>query len=808
MYILKVKLMRKLLGMLIILLASLSMMQVASAAAPNIEIEKLYTEYDDGTVFVDFLGEDTVTFSPDGSKIADVLYINFNAVDANGDPYDCDWEAKVYESDKITLVQDIYLNPTTTDNPKLKEWNGEDNTSVVVDGTYYLIITAINPADTTENDTKEITIIVDTVKPILTQEVFTADKPSFDIVINSDEEAFWNNDFDNKYVKEDKASTDNKKYTMTVEDLEDDTYYLFNVYTIDIAGNQAEDLEVKFTTDFVKTISLSPETKSVIIGRDDGYAENSDDTTTAQISVEIENKGNILLNLNADDFSIENLIYQHLDDSNDYIIGDTYKDDFYIDAYYFSNFALEDSSIGVGAKTTLTFDLEIPADVDFDMYGHYKGDLTFDDSNDVLADLIAVVDVIVNPEHYLKRNNIEILDITYEDDEDYYRTDEVEIKITIENTNNDDEKVSSIDVTLMIPELKIDESASKFSLSEEGDEKELTFTFEIDEKAESGDYPIYIFVSADSEDDNGNDFDIDMYDYGEILSVNVEDDDLIVESITFDENDYEVGDTVTAKVNVRNIGTDEQEDVRVRFKCTDVGYSELSEIYDKDLKSNKEKLFTFIFDIPSTAKAGSYLCNAEIMYDGSNGQADDDDVSEHMIDNVALEIVGEDGIDTTDAQALITGTTTATVSANDAVKFTLNLENKGTGLITYTIKAEGYSDWADARIEPAELTIPAGSSVPFYTYITPKDGATGLNSATVSAYVDGVNVASKAITVTVNSVTDSGDSGITVSDLGNAITGAASLNVNTSTAIIISSIIGGIVLLGAIYMFTLGKNPL
>ena len=181
-----------------------------------------------------------------------------------------------------------------------------------------------------------------------------------------------------------------------------------------------------------------------------------------------------------------------------------------------------------------------------------------------------------------------------------------------------------------------------------------------------------------------------------------------------------------------------------------------------------------------------------------------------MFKDIVLEITGGLGTDTDDdveASALVSGTTVASGIPGNLVKFSLNLENTYTsGLETFDIEVEGYSNWAESvTVEPAELTIPAGTDVPFYVYITPKAGANAVNTASVAIYAGDVKVASKLLTV---NVAGTADSDIQVTDLGNQITGAfAGTSLDLSTALVISSIIAGIVILGAVYMFTLaGKR--
>jgi uncharacterized membrane protein len=453
------------------------------------------------------------------------------------------------------------------------------------------------------------------------------------------------------------------------------------------------------------------------------------------------------------------------------------------------------------SEKEVTVEITIPEDNDMEYYGLFTGTINVKDAADDVVKKTTPLQIEINPVDFNEyKNDIKVDWEEFPDDDTYYPMDEVTVTVQIENDYSED--LEDMIVHISNPDLELDVKSSKFNLDKD-ETKDIDFTFEIPSDVTEKEYKLYIFVEAEDADESSNDlFYYELSD--DKIDVDVENHHLRVD-IELDQTSYDVGDTITGTVKIYNIGSDKEEDVRLTLSSSDLSYSKTFDQVDS-IKSEKTK--SFEFEIPTSAiSTGSKTLNAEVTYENIERQ-DDQDLDDHLSDSIFITLGGLGGNSGTNAKAAITGTVIGTANVGDTLKFTLNLENKGTSSTTYTIKAEGYSDWATARVEPAELTIPAGTSVPFYAYVTSKQGENGSQTATIVAYVGTEKVADKTLTVTVNGAGSVDGSGITISDLGNAVTGAAGLNVDMPTAVIVSALIAGMVVLGAIYMFTLGKNPL
>jgi hypothetical protein len=785
--------MKKLFGILVILLAGLALVQTASAAA-DVIINEFAATPSSGNDWVELHNKGDAPQVLTGWTIKDDSATNSKIADLTG-TLNAGEYLVVEVSNRLTATDEITLNDNSVPAVVIDSVSygsaGDDLAATPVAGESAALFTAWEYGAPSKDVANTPTAVYAT-SSVADDATVTSRETivSLDITGGASPYTITGTVIGGTIVQV--PNTNTAKLTVDA----DGTYdYVLNV--MDKNGKPATTISRTVIVDLASGLSATNQGASVILAEDV--------PTIVDVVITITNTGEKEITLSENDFSSETLLFQGLENPTTYIFDSetsTYREGYTVDGTTVSFSLPATKTLAVGKTMDLTVTYVVPAEADIEHYGVYKGLVSITDTTKE-ATATSIVSLTLNPITG-KSNKLDI-DVEYED-EPFFRTQEVKIGVNIDNGNS--EKAKSIKVTLAIPELNIEETSSKFTLDDgEDNGDDLEFTFDLEDDVEEGNYPIYIYVTGNSETSSGADLTIENYKYGDTLEVSVETDDLIVETATLSEDDYKAGDNFVATVKVRNIGTSDQEDVRVRFVCDDLGISKLSDITD-DLKDGKSLTKTFTLKVPTTAKDGSYICTAEILYEDVDEQQDDEDIDDHLTENIVLVVTGGlgqgDSGNGTSAKASITGASTTTANIGDVKKFTLNLKNEGTsGSATYTLQMEGYSNWAEsAKVEPATLTIPAGTSVPFYAYLTPATGANGAQTATVAAYVGTEKVASQALTVTVN-----GGTGIQVDDLGNSITGAVTgFNLDVPTAIIISSVVAGVVLLGAVYMFTLAKK--
>jgi len=458
------------------------------------------------------------------------------------------------------------------------------------------------------------------------------------------------------------------------------------------------------------------------------------------------------------------------------------------------------SLLTLSAKT-VTMKIDIPDEESIDYFGLYKGTINVKDSAGVIKQT-KTVEFELKPRDFDamgKKLDVDNWDIP---DEIVYRNSEVTVTLDVENKYTED--AENVVVYLRNPELEIDEKSSSFDLDED-DTKELSFTFEIPKDADSGTYNLYVFVEGEDSTDSAK----KLFNYelsSDKLDVNVESHHLMV-NIDVADTTVNAGETLSASVSVFNAGTNKEKSLSLRVYNTALGYEKL-ERFD-DITEGKTKTLTLLIPIPKNANDGVYTLRAELNYENDDRQ-DEDEIEKDLIDDIFITVGAGGGSQDNNnnggssGEILLTGTTTATGDAGESVKYMLNLKNSNTQVSEFEVKISGYTNWADeGKVEPSSVfNLGPGSSIPVFIYFTPKDDIVGTQTAIATVYVDGQATSTQTLTATI-----SGGSGDEGGDLDRGVvTGSATYDIDMSTAIIIVAIIAAIVLLGGVYMFTIGRR--
>src|SRR3989344_2500436 len=205
----------------------------------------------------------------------------------------------------------------------------------------------------------------------------------------------------------------------------------------------------------------------------------------------------------------------------------------------------------------------------------------------------------------------------------------------------------------------------------------------------------YVVFEATGEDDNGN----NVYDL-QFAEINVERNshDLLIESVTFNPEAPVCGGPVEVSVNVVNIGKSAAED-----------------FYPLDIK---------------------------LTFDGTSGS------ESKLID---MQVSCDESV-VADEVEISTASSFADVAAGQTVKFVVEIINNGASAADFVLSATGVQDWAIVTIEPGDINLESDAKVPVNIYITPKSGASlGTHTATITVESDGEVVATKDLTINVES---------------------------------------------------------
>ena len=249
----------------------------------------------------------------------------------------------------------------------------------------------------------------------------------------------------------------------------------------------------------------------------------------------------------------------------------------------------------------------------------------------------------------------------------------------------------------------------------------------------------YVVFETTGEDDDGN----NVYDlaFAEI-AVERNSHDLLIESVTFNPEDVTCGGPVEIAVKVVNIGTSKEDDVFVTIKNTKLGLDYKSEVFEvDDSGSDVDYTVRTVFDVPKSAAEDLYSLDVKATFNS------DSDTETKFVDmSVSCGSPAESDVE------LNTASNFANVAAGQTVKFVVEIKNNGASAADFVLSATGVQDWAIVTIEPGDISLASGASIPANLYVTPKSGAAlGTHTATLTLEQDGNVVTTKEFTVNVES---------------------------------------------------------
>ena len=329
------------------------------------------------------------------------------------------------------------------------------------------------------------------------------------------------------------------------------------------------------------------------------------------------------------------------------------------------------------------------------------------------------------------------------DDESTAPGDNLDIDFDLNNKISQD--MSDISIEAWLEDSDGNRLGDKFEPEEtydldSKDSQVVKFKMSVGPEAESIAYNFMIQASGENEDG-----DTKSVLYTEAVKVTRETHDMFIEAISVTPNPADCGSPAEFAISVWNVGKTDEDDVHVKILNSDLKISTDTGKYAVD-KSGSDADVSIIVDvtIPSSAKAAYYPIDFVVWYDGDK-----------YSDKQTALLQVSCGAPTTDNETTVpagTGTISLAQSAVSAdigqeVKFTAVLSNAESTDVNYKLAITGAADWADASVEPADVTLAPGTSIPIYIYLTPKAGSYGEEEATLTITSGTTVVASKTVTV-------------------------------------------------------------
>ncbi|MBS3092294.1 hypothetical protein J4466_02635 [Candidatus Pacearchaeota archaeon] len=142
--------------------------------------------------------------------------------------------------------------------------------------------------------------------------------------------------------------------------------------------------------------------------------------------------------------------------------------------------------------------------------------------------------------------------------------------------------------------------------SSEDSEIKITIPEDIDEK---DNFAIYVFAKSKDGECNSNFINV---------KIEREDDKVVIDKFTIDPSQAESQDIINFKVKVQNVGGDDQDDIYVEIKNTELGINLKSERFDiESFGDDDTETKSFSFTLPQNASEASYEITASVYYNGS-----------------------------------------------------------------------------------------------------------------------------------------------------------------------------------------------
>ena len=357
------------------------------------------------------------------------------------------------------------------------------------------------------------------------------------------------------------------------------------------------------------------------------------------------------------------------------------------------------------------------------------------------------------------------------DDDLWGYLDDIEIEITIENTN-DDESIDDVIVEIEIrdsgnnvytkKDFNIDDDKEDVGkIGKDGDEESVIFTIdELPTDLDEGTYKIYVRAYEDNHgdeqcssksDDLENDDNDETYFEFEIEATQ---DSTVIVSNNLDNIQAYCGEkNVEVTFKVHNIGSDKEEKVLVNLYNSALGISEYKVI--DDLKDGGSKEITFFVDIPEELAREYMEFDIFTFYDYD----DDDDELEIYAYDEGSSNEGDDfaiGLQITSCAApapSVNANLDSSAEVGEELVIKALITNSGKDN-SFAISASGFELWADLiSVTPQTTSINEDEFVEVTVVLKPHTA--GTQSFTIDTIVDGESH-SQAISVKIDEKSDEG----------------------------------------------------
>lgn len=322
------------------------------------------------------------------------------------------------------------------------------------------------------------------------------------------------------------------------------------------------------------------------------------------------------------------------------------------------------------------------------------------------------------------------------DDEWKWRPlDSIEITVDVENNGDNDEDYI-VEIVFMDDSHKIVDIAEDSDDLEEdvsvdsGDSEIVTFNFQVDGDIDEDEYNLYVkFYQEGDEDEQCVSLGPEDNEDVEVVRIDKKTNDVIVKEVT-GSNSARAGSTVTLEARVANIGSDDEDKVKVIAYSSELGIRIEKEI--EDLSEGDSDTVTFMINIPKNVEEKEYKISfgTEFKYDEDDEVYDKESDENDDVD-YRLTILG--GV-TTVAPRISAELRSDAVVDQEMTLSVLVTNNGDAG--DFIISTLGADVWANVLgVNPSKITLGEGETREVLITMKPKLG--GYQSFKIVVIYDG-----------------------------------------------------------------------
>jgi len=313
-----------------------------------------------------------------------------------------------------------------------------------------------------------------------------------------------------------------------------------------------------------------------------------------------------------------------------------------------------------------------------------------------------------------------------EDDNEWLPLDRIEVEVELDNDWGDKldniifelglfaegSSTNIIDDMFWISE---DNEEVKVGDIKDGKKESYTFIFRVDPEIEEGDYILKVKAYPKGDEDiQCIDYSNDLEDFGpedtyaeiSVSREDVNDGRAVIVDIEELDVPYDVicGQTVMLVADIYNIADEDQDQVKVTLKNSELGIDLVKEIRE-DLDMGEKDEVTFSFEVPETAEEKEYILELRTYYDYDDDDGTYDETSDTFTKHIKVtgSCIG--------TEPTITATLLSDAKVGEDLVVQVTVTNNGKSSENFVVAVEGAETWAEVvDVSPQILTISKGSA--------------------------------------------------------------------------------------------------